>query len=1235
MFALLASLVLAPLANVPPEIEDEQVLAINKVPHHSELMPYGDLREALAGRRERSSYARSLNGKWKFHYVKRPELRPVDFYRTDYDVSKWDTIQVPSNWQVAGYGTPIYRNVGYTIQRDWPRVMTEPPKDWTAYDERNPVGSYKRTFEVPATWSGRQTFLKFDGVDAGFFLWVNGQRVGYAQNSRNAAEFDITKYLRKGQNDLAVEVYRYTAGSYMEDQDMWRLSGIFRNVTLWSAPKLHLQDTFVSGDLDDAYTNGVLRVRAKVRNYGAPLAAKRLAVTLFDSAGKKVVGGAAAVPVVKVGEEGAVELSLNVSNPRKWTAETPNLYTVVLDLDGELISHRVGFRRIEVKGRLFMVNGRAIKLKGVNRHEMSPETGHYVTEGDMIQDIRLIKQTNSNHVRTSHYTNDPRWYELCDEYGLYLVAEANAECHGYYNVLDREPRYERLVVDRNVANVENLKNHASIIIWSLGNECGGGANFRAALKAVEKLDPSRPTHYEPFGDGANNPASIDSHMYSTVELVERMATDARLTKPMYLCEYAHAMNNSMGNLGEYNDLFDKYPSLLGGAIWEWQDQGLWNRRDPRRPYIAYGGGFGDAPTDGYFIHKGVVFSDRSPKPHFPEVKRAYQWVAFDHVGGGRVRVKNRFAFTDLERYAFRWSVVTETGTVAKGTVPAFRLAPGQETTLGLNLPKVNGTAYLNLSASLKTGESWAAKGFEIANAQFMLASVTATAGTAPKGMVTTVKEPNGDLSVSGNDFAIVFDGRTGLLSKLSQGGRNVLLPGGGPKLHLWRAQHRIDDGWAARHWQENGLMDLRAELLDLDVAKGMNGEAVVSTSIRYTGKNGFTATHLARYTVYADGTVAVDNGVSSPGRPIPLGRLGVRMLLDSRLEDLTYFARGPMENYVDRKRGSDLGRYASTVTAQMTPYPKPQENGNHEDLAWLTLSGKGLPALNVSAVDEPLQFSALPHRDEEMEIAAYAVDLPRRNATVLVVAGRTQAVGEAGRNIPLPQYILDSRPGTFSYVLRLGARANARLRVPSRGASPVLFQTTGDGLVALTSDAPLQTSLDGTTWRDYRDPFEVESPLRLRVRAQGFAGVVALEPPPAKLRWKATASSFQPGEGEPQNAIDDNLDTFWHTPWNPSIQAPPHYLVIDFGKPHTFDRLFVTGRRGGNENGSLRDYDVHVSENGQSWGGAVASGTLGRTEARQAIQLSRLITARYLKLVARNTYWREGFVSISEIDTGR
>ncbi|RYG23969.1 DUF4981 domain-containing protein [bacterium] len=1222
-------------APVPPEIQDEQVQGINKLPYHSTLVPYGSLAEALNGRREKSSYARLLNGAWKFHYVKRPEERPIDFYKSSFDVSKWDTIQVPSNWQVLGYGTPYYRNAGYTFQRDWPRVMSEPPRDFTAYDERNPVGSYRRTFEVPSTWNGREVFLKFDGVDAGFFLWVNGQKVGYSQNSRNAAEFDITKFVMPGKNDVALEVYRYTSGSYMEDQDMFRLSGIFRNVTLWSAPKVHVQDTFVTTDLDSQYRDATLRVRAKVRNYGS-VASKlqKLAVTLFDAKGKPVKAGAAsvAVPAIPAGGETTVTVVKAVSNPMKWTAETPNLYTAVLGLgSGEVLSHRVGFREVEIKGRVFMVNGKPVKLKGANRHEMSPNTGHYVTEADMIKDLEMLKKANCNHVRTSHYSNDPRWYELCDEWGIYLVAEANVECHGYYGVLDREPRFEKMIVDRNVGNVENFKNHASIVIWSMGNECGGGPNLRAAEKVVRGLDSTRPTHYEAFGEGPSNPASIDSHMYTDPAGTERIANNKNLTKPFYLCEYAHAMNNSMGSIGEYNDLFDKYPALMGGAIWEWEDQGLWNRRDPKRPYLAYGGGFGEKPNDGYFIHKGVVFSDRSPKPHFPEVKRAYQWVGFQDAGRGRIRVKNKFAFTNLSKYGLKWSIASDSGQVATGVVPSFSLAPGAEQVVDLHIPQFKlmaGTSlYLNVAAVLRTPEKWAPAGYEIANGQFAIHESLAPTGDAPAGAFRAETSQSGDIKLLGKGFTVAFDRATGTISELSKGGRNMLLPGGGPKPHLWRAQHRNDDGWAAGGWYGAGLMDLKPEVLDLKINKTSDNVAYVSSSVRYVGKGGYSVLHLARYTVYADGTVAVDNAVSPSGQNITLARMGVRMLLDPSMESLTYFARGPMENYSDRKRGSDIGRYVSTVEAEMTPYPKPQECGNHEDMKWLSLGSKSGLGLTALADREPLQFSALPYRDEDMEDVPYRVDLPKRNATVLILSGKTLGVGSnACGPRPLPEYRLDSTPRSFSYVLRLGGSGT----VPKRDGGPVLVTRSANGQTALTGSGQIEVSEDGQRWTAYAGPLVVTEPKRLRVRSGGFDGVVALEPPPAKMAWSATASSFESNEGEPANVLDGNESTFWHTRWSGDKAQPPHSLVIDLKKPTAIGRVLLTQRRE-NHNGRIGDYEVYLSDDGQSWGSAVAKGRLPDRD-NAVVTLDRQRTARYVRLVVLNDRSNGGWASLAEFD---
>jgi beta-galactosidase len=1229
-------------APIPPEIEDEQALGINKIPYHSTLVPYGSLAEALKGRRDQSSYARSLNGPWKFHWVKRPEERPVDFYRTDYDVSKWATIPVPSNMEVQGYGTPYYRNNGYVFQKDWPKVMTEPPKDWTAYDERNPVGSYKRTFEVPASWNGRETFLKFDGVDAGFFLWVNGQKVGYSQNSRNAAEFDVTKFLRPGKNEVAVEVYRFTAGSYFEDQDMWRLSGIFRNVTLWSAPKLHVQDTFITTDLDSQYRDATLKLVAKVHNYGSTASKLQfLWVDLYDPQGKKVGRQELNLNLVPVpaGGDRTVVVQRSIKAPAKWTAETPNLYTAVISLGPhpitpptEILSHRVGFRKVEIKGRVFMVNGKPVKLKGANRHEMNPNTGHYVTEADMIQDLTMLKRANCNHVRTCHYSDDPRWYELCDEWGIYLVAEANVECHGYYGMIDHEPRFERMVVDRNVANVENFKNHPSVVIWSMGNECGGGSNLRAAERTVRALDPSRPTHYEAFGDGPNNPASIDSHMYTDPAGTERIALSTTLTKPFYLCEYAHAMNNSMGSIGEYNDLFDKHPALMGGAIWEWEDQGLWNRRDPKHPYLAYGGGFGEKPNDGYFIHKGVVFSDRSPKPHFPEAKRAYQWVGFENLGGGKVRIKNKFAFTNLSKYGFKWALVSDGGTLTSGTVPWFALAPGEEKVVTLGIPQVKlpagSSLYLNLAAVLKTPEKWAPAGYEIANAQFVLSEAMSETGGAPAGSLSLQTSGTGNIKVSGSGFELAFDHATGTLSELSKGGKNLLLPGGGPKPHLWRAQHRNDDGWAAGGWYGAGLMDLKPEVLSLTASKGGSGEIVVSSSVRYVGKGGYSVLHLAQYTIYADGTVAVDNGISPSGRNITLARMGVRMLLHPSLDNLTYFARGPMENYADRKRGSDIGRYASTVEAQMTPYPKPQECGNHEDLKWLTLGAKDGSGLTAMADRQPLQFSALPYRDEEMENVPYRVDLPKRNATVLILSGKTLGVGSnACGPRPLPEYRLDSTPRSFSYVLRLGASSGS---VPKREGGPVLLTRAANGQTALTGSGSIEVSEDGKSWTTYSVPLVVSEHAQRWVRSGGFTGVVTLDPPPAKVAWTATASSFEPGEGEPANVLDGDDSTFWHTRWSGNKANPPHSLVIDLQKPTPIGKVLL-GQRRENHNGRIGDYEIYLSDDGRSWGAAVAKGRLPDRD-NAVVTLDRQRTARYVRLVVLSDRSEGGWASLAEFD---
>ena len=1245
-------------APLPPEIEDEQALGQGKQPWHASLMPYATMNEALRANRYESSFVRSLNGAWKFSWVPRPEQRPVDFYQPDFDDSTWKTIPVPSSWQMQGYGTPIYSNFTYTFKADWPHVMGTPPRDWTSYDERNAVGSYRRQFTVPADWSGRRVFLSFDGVDAGFFLWINGKKVGYSVNSRNVAEFDITPYLKSGTNTLAAEVYRYCAGSYLEDQDMWRLSGIFRNVALWSAPVVHVRDFRITTDLDTAYHNATLRVAAKVRNYtDQPVAARTFSVSLFDPSGKPMTGKLAkiSVPGLTAGEEREVSVEVPVANPAKWTAETPTLYTAVLSLSNgknapELLSHRVGFRKIEVKGRLFCINGAPIKLKGANRHENEPETGHYVPEARMIRDIELLKRSNCNHVRTCHYSDDPRWYELCDQYGLYLVAEANVECHGYMGVLDREPRYEKAIVDRNIANVENFKNSPSITIWSMGNECGGGSNMRSAERMVRSLDPTRPTHYEAFGIGANNPASIDSQMYTNPGSLTDEAQRADLTKPLYLCEYAHAMFNSMGSLGDYNDVFDKYPSLLGGAIWEWEDQGLWNRRDPKRQFIAYGGGFGDVPNDQYFIHKGVVFSDRSPKPHYPEVKRAYQWIGFApaDLSKNQIKIKNKYAFLNLSGFKGSWALTEDGVTVQTGALPTLNLAPGKETTLTLPIasfvPKAGAHYLLNVAMALGKETLWAKAGYEIANAQMEMPMSAPAPILSAEGMKPlSLTKSGGSVTIGGDGFDMVFDAATGELTRLARGGINLLLPGGGPKLHLWRAQHRKDDYYAAGGWEQMGLKTLSAKVLAFDAVQVAPSQVRISATIQYTGKSGFAATHVISYTVFGDGSLVVDNAVMPQGPNIVLARIGVRMMLDKRLSSVDYLARGPMENYSDRKRGSDIGHYKSTVAEQMTPYAKPMDNGNHEDASWLALRGAGMPTLLAKSEGAPLQFSSLPYSDEQMETPEYAVDLPPSEATVLCLASKTLGVGSAGCGPrPLPQYLVHSGATAFSYGLRLLPESAgdvteiARTIAPPDRPWPVLATRDTKGLISLDANGDtLGHSSDGATWQSFTAPFAFPQGGLLRVRSMSKSGqtvesVVPVDAFVDRRAWKVTASSFQPGEGDPQHAVDGDPNTFWHSQYSPTKTPLPHFLIVDMASLVSLKAVTLTPRPDGN-NGRIREYELYLSDDSKEFGAPVLSGRLPDQDTVQTLSLPAAHTARFLKLIWKSDYSRQDLGSLAEI----
>jgi len=1026
-------ILLKPGVNYPTEIENPECLGINKEPYHATLMPYANLQEALTANRHASSYCRSLNGQWKFNWVPSPEKRPVDFYKPDYDVSGWKELPVPSNWEIHGYGTPFYRNNGYTIKKDFPHIMSEPEEKYTAYKERNPVGSYRRDFEVPAEWAGRRVFITFDGVDCAFFIWVNGEKVGYSVNSRNAAEFDLTKYLKAGKNTLAVEVYQYSSGTWLEDQDMWRLHGIFRNVTLWSAPQVHISDFFVKQDLDKDYKDAAVEVLAKIKNYGDKAGkAQTLTATLYDKSGKEIAKASVAAKALNPKQEEQLKVSFPVTNPAKWTAETPNLYIVVLtNSEGELISSKVGFRKIEIKGRVFTINGAPIKLKGVNRHEHWSEVGHAVTEEQMIRDLEVIKQGNCNHVRTCHYSDDPRWYELCDEWGIWLVAEANVESHGYDGRFDEEPTMKAAIIDRNVANVENFKNHPSIIIWSLGNESGKvGSNFVAAQAAVKAIDPTRFVHYERFGKGNKNPSDFDGQMYGTPEEFAKTAQNKELTKPFYICEFAHAMFNSMGSLSEYSDVFDKNPEIVGGAIWEYQDQALWNKRNPNHPILAYGGGFGEFPNDRYFIHKGVVSYDRTTegslvKPHYPEMKKAFQWIGTELIdpAAGMIRIKNKFQFISLEDYEASWSLTENGKEIDKGTLKLPRINARNSATTAVPYkiadPKAGAEYFLRISYTQKEKTLWADKGFEVASEQFKLPINTPPVEETKVIQAVKLSQDAQIIKVAGNGFAVAFDKKTGFMTQLEKDGVNLLTDEGAPKLVLWRAAHRNDDMWGYKMWERYGLNDLKYSLVDLKVVPVDKNSVKVISTVKADGKDGFGAYHTATYLINGDGSIKVDNKVQFVGLRINLARVGVRMLLDKKIDKMTYFGRGPIENYSDRKTGSDVGLYELGVNDQYE-YEKPMERGNHEEVRWAKLSGKEMPSLFVKADENLMQVSALPHTDEQMHAVEYKIDLPTSAATVFCLSTKTLGVGSAGCGPkPLEKYLVWSDNTEFTYTLQL------------------------------------------------------------------------------------------------------------------------------------------------------------------------------------------------------------------------
>ncbi|MBN1581644.1 MAG: DUF4981 domain-containing protein [Anaerolineae bacterium] len=1029
--------------------ENPQVVAINKEPPHCTAVLYPDETAALAG--GDSPYYRSLNGDWQFHWAIRPADRPTDFFRPDYDASGWDSLPVPSNWQLDGYGTPHYVGDGGVKGLG----KKNPPNIDPDY---NDVGSYRREFTVPRSWDGRQVFIHFGGVKSAFYLWINGQRVGYSQGSMLPAEFNITTTLQPGTNTLAVEVYRWSDGSYLEDQDAWYLSGIYRDVYLFSTPTVHLRDFFIRCAFDAAYQDAALFITAKVCNYGqTPAQPCRVEVSLLD-AGRNSIG--THIPISDEtcpppGGETTIEIETVVQSPVQWSAERPTLYTIVIqlvDADNQIIEayHTpFGFRQVEIKARQVLVNGQPVIFKGVNRHEFDPVRGQAITRDLIEQDIQIIKQHNINAIRTSHYPNQPTFYQLCDQYGIYVMDEANVESHGTARTLPNSlPQWRNAVVERMVRLVERDKNHACVVFWSLGNEAGYGDNFAEMKKAALAIDDTRPIHYE--GDRTLETSDVLSTMYPSPARLEKMARgeeSIRLVgagnmlgkkvepqvyarKPILICEYAHAMGNSVGSLDQFMDIFERYPHCAGGYIWDFVDQVLLKKTEHGRDFWAYGGDFDDHPNSRYFCANGLVAADRTPHPHMFEVKKVYQNIAVRaaDLRAGKVVVRNKNWFTDLDGYGIHWALTANGKPVQNGQLDPQPIAPGAEQTIAIPFtqPQVApGTEYhLQMSFVLAADTRWAPKGHVVAWEQFTLPFdiPPATANHERKPPPLTIDDQPARITIAGERFTVAFDRQTGALASFVVDGRPRLAAPLVP--NFWRAPIDNDPmgnpmlpSWLARwirlaRWKHAAA---KRKLVRFQLEQPQT--SVVKILTRFKVPYGKTPLDLA-YTITGDGDILIEY-TFTPKREML--RVGMQTEIPGQYDRLTWFGRGPHETMPDRKSGAAVGLYSGWVQDLIHDYVHPQENGNRSDVRWATLTDQDGTGLRVEdAGGTLLNISAWPYTMEDLETAQHIHELPRRDKITLNIDLRQRGVGDLTTPIlGLPEYARSLAGVRYTYRFRL------------------------------------------------------------------------------------------------------------------------------------------------------------------------------------------------------------------------
>jgi beta-galactosidase/beta-glucuronidase len=1000
--------------------ENPQLLSRNRENAHATLVPFADEATALVRERNASPYFKLLNGQWRFFYAPSIIALPPGFEATAFQDAEWDTIPVPGNWQMLGYGRPNYTNVAYPYPVDPPHVPQE-----------NPIGLYRRTFNVPAHWDGRQVFLTFEGVDSAFYVWLNGQSVGYSQGSHMPSEFNLTPYLRQGENSLTVQVFQWSDASYLEDQDMWRMSGIFRDVYLTATPAVHMRDVRIRTPLSNHYTDATLQAQVTLRNYGIqPSAGYKINARLVDANGAGLAQQILDVPVAGgAGQEVSLPLQAMASGAHLWSAEDPSLYTLLLSLVDpsgavvEVESFRVGFRQVEIKDQQLFVNGVSVKLKGVDRHDTHPDLGHAVSYESMVKDITLMKQHNVNTVRTSHYPNDPRWYDLCDQYGMYIVDEADLECHGFgltdnENQISDDPEWELAYVDRAERMVQRDKNHPCVIIWSLGNESFYGRNHDAMAAYIRANDPTRPIHYERAYDAKL--VDIVSVMYPKVDRLIEEGEKTDDPRPFFMCEYAHAMGNGPGNLKEYWDAIYAHPRLIGGCIWEWVDHSVRRHTETGEEWFAYGGDFDDHPNDGNFCIDGLNFPDRIPHSGLIEYKKIIEPVKVEAIDlkAGLVKVTNRYNFLSLKHLDVVWTVTRDGDVLQQGTLAPLDVPAGSEAQVSLpyQLPAgIPGAAcWLNLSFTLNASTLWAARGFEVAWEQFELPVKAPVAPLIKLGQMPALKVTRTPqtFAVRGEDFQLTFDAWKGTISEWEYQGLPLITAG--PTLNVWRAP-TDNDVHIAKEWQRYGYDRLTQRVDDVTMlsrqAQAVQIE-VQTVMAAYSLTPAFKCTY--RYTIYGTGDVVITTHVTpAPKLPV-LPRIGLQLHLPGGFDRFAWYGRGPHESYIDRHESARVGVYRGTVQDQFVNYIRPQENGNKADTRWAAVTN--IRGMGLLAVGMPLiNASAHHYTPEDLTQAQHTYEMKRRNETILNLDYRHNGLGSNSCGPePLQEYLLPAEEAEFS-----------------------------------------------------------------------------------------------------------------------------------------------------------------------------------------------------------------------------